>query len=144
LAGIFAGILAGYISDRWAGGRRNAVCAVFMALLIFALLLFWVAPGGHQLLDSILLLVIGFFVYGPQTLAGIAGAEFGSGRAAATANGLTGFFGYMGAIFSGFGVGLIIDNFGWSHAIFFYICCAAASLLFFTMNWSQTAQSKRK
>ena len=144
LAGIFAGILAGYISDRLAGGRRNAVCAVFMALLIVALMLFAVAPGGHQLLDSVLLLTIGFFVYGPQTLAGIAGAEFGSGRAAATANGLTGFFGYMGAIFSGFGVGLIIDNFGWNRAIFFYICCAAASLLFFMMNWSQTAQTRHR
>ncbi|MDR1436002.1 MAG: hypothetical protein LBI39_02235 [Puniceicoccales bacterium] len=49
----------------------------------------------------------------------------------------------MGAIFSGFGVGLITDNFGWNHAIFFYICCAAASLFFFMLNWSQTAQSSR-
>jgi phosphoglycerate transporter family protein len=144
VSGLVAGIFAGYISDRWAGGRRNAVCAVFMALLIASLLLFWAAPGGQKLLDSILLIVIGFFVYGPQTLAGIAGAEFGSGRAAATANGLTGFFGYMGAIFSGFGVGLIIDHFSWNHAIFFYVCCAAASLFFFTLNWSQTAQAHGK
>ncbi|MDR2664503.1 MAG: MFS transporter [Puniceicoccales bacterium] len=141
ISGIFAGIFAGYISDRWAGGRRNAVCTVFMALLILSLFIFWLAPCGQQLVDSILLIVIGFFVYGPQSLAGIAGAEFGSGRAAATANGLTGFFGYMGAIFSGFGVGLIIDNFGWNQAIFFYICCAAASLFFFSLNWSRTAQS---
>ncbi|MDR1436000.1 MAG: MFS transporter [Puniceicoccales bacterium] len=143
LAGIFSGIFAGYVSDRWAGGRRNAVCTVFMAMLIVALLCFWLEPSGHQFLDSVLLITIGFFIYGPQTLAGIAGAEFGSGRAAATANGLTGFFGYMGAIFSGFGVGLITDNFGWNHAIFFYICCAAASLFFFMLNWSKTAQSPR-
>jgi phosphoglycerate transporter family protein len=141
ISGIFAGIFAGYVSDRWAGGRRNAVCAVFVALLILSLLLFWVAPNGKPFIDGILLVVIGFFVYGPQSLAGIAGAEFGSGQAAATANGLTGLFGYMGAIFSGFGVGLIIDHFGWNRAIFFYICCAAASLFFFALNWSQTAQA---
>ncbi|MDR0340116.1 MAG: MFS transporter, partial [Puniceicoccales bacterium] len=115
ISGIFAGIFAGYVSDRWAGGRRNAVCAIFVALLILSLLLFWAAPSGKPLIDSILLIVIGFFVYGPQSLAGIAGAEFGSGRAAATANGLTGFFGYMGAVFSGFGVGFIIDHFGWNQ-----------------------------
>jgi OPA family glycerol-3-phosphate transporter-like MFS transporter len=143
--GLLAGIIAGYISDRWAGGRRNAVCAVFMSLLIPSLVAFWRSPSTHTILDDTLLLsVIGFFVYGPQTLAGVAGAEFGSGRAAATANGLTGLFGYMGAIFSGFGVGLITDHFGWNCAILFYIVCAAASLLFFMLNWSQSSQAKDK
>ncbi|MDR0727343.1 MAG: MFS transporter [Puniceicoccales bacterium] len=139
VAGIVAGIAAGYISDRWAGGRRNAVCAVFMIFLIFFLFLFWGTPGRHPVSDTFLLGVIGFFVYGPQTLAGVAGAEFGSARAAATANGLTGLFGYAGAIFSGFGIGLITDHFGWSYAILFCIVCAGISLAFFTMNWSQTS-----
>jgi sugar phosphate permease len=140
ITGIAAGIVAGYISDRWAGGRRNAVCSVFMLFLILCLFLFWGIPKNHQLFDTILLGVIGFFVYGPQTLAGVAGAEFGSARAAATANGLTGLFGYAGAIFSGFGIGLITDHFGWSYAILFCIVCATASLAFFTMNWSQTSR----
>ncbi|MDR0428697.1 MAG: MFS transporter [Puniceicoccales bacterium] len=138
--GLFAGIFAGYISDRWAGGRRNAVCAVFMSILIVSLFLFWGVPTNHPACDTIILSTIGFFVYGPQTLAGVAGAEFGSARAAATANGLTGLFGSMGAIFSGFGVGLITDHFGWDYAILFYIFCAAASLFFFMLNWSQTSQ----
>lgn len=142
IAGLVAGILAGYISDRWAGGRRSAVCAVFMGLLVISLFLFWKTPGNYQLLDTLLLTVIGFFVYGPQTLAGVAGAECGSARAAATANGLTGFFGYMGAIFSGFGVGLISDHFGWNSAILFYIACAFLSLFFFALNWPQTSQKK--
>ncbi|MDR1438113.1 MAG: MFS transporter [Puniceicoccales bacterium] len=138
--GLFSGIVAGYISDRWAGGRRNAVCSVFMAILIVCLFLFWQSPTDHPACDTILLSIIGFFVYGPQTLAGVAGAEFGSTRAAATANGLTGLFGSLGAIFSGFGVGLITDHFGWNYAILFYIFCATASLFFFMFNWSQTSQ----
>ncbi|MDR3117103.1 MAG: MFS transporter [Puniceicoccales bacterium] len=142
LAGLVAGILAGYISDRWAGGKRNAVCAVFVSLLLLCLFGFWKVPAGHPLLDTLLLTVIGFFVYGPQMLAGVAGAELGSGRAAATANGLTGLFGYLGAIFSGFGVGLITDHMGWERAILFYIFCAFASMVLFAMNWPQTAQKK--
>ncbi|MDR2030432.1 MAG: MFS transporter [Puniceicoccales bacterium] len=142
LAGLVAGILAGYISDRWAGGKRNAVCAVFVAMLLLCLVGFWRLPASHPAMDTLLLTVIGFFVYGPQMLAGVAGAELGSGRAAATANGLTGFFGYMGAIFSGFGVGLITDHFGWNQAILFYIFCAFASMILFAANWSQTAQKR--
>jgi sugar phosphate permease len=154
VAGLIAGIFAGYISDRWAGGRRNAVCTVFVGLQILSLLIFWGIPNSHlavhsdfpichPIFDTSLLVVIGFFVYGPQALAGVVGAELGSGRAAATANGLTGLFGYMGAVFSGFGVGIITDHFGWNYAILFYIVCAAISLLFFSLNWSQTVQNKR-
>lgn len=143
-AGLVAGIFAGYISDRWAKGKRSAVCAVFMAFLVLFLYIFWKAPASYALIDTMLLSIIGFFVYGPQTLASAAGAECGSARAAATANGLMGLFGYMGAIFSGFGVGLITDHFGWNAAIFFYIICAAISLLFFSLNWNQTAQTVQK
>lgn len=141
--GLFAGILAGYISDRWAGGRRNAVCAIFIACLLCFLLVFWESPLNRPWCDTLLLSIIGFFVYGPQTLAGIAGAECGSARAAATANGLTGFFGYMGAIFSGFGVGLISDRLGWNSVILFYVICAALSMIFFACNWNQTSQRQR-
>lgn len=140
--GLVAGIFAGYISDRWAGGRRNAVCATFMAFLILSLFVFWKTPINYPCCDTILLAIIGFFVYGPQTLAGVAGAECGSARAAATANGLTGLFGYMGAIFSGFGVGFISDHFGWNATILFYIACAFVSMFFFSLNWNQTAQRK--
>jgi sugar phosphate permease len=83
---------------------------------------------------------MGFFIYGPQTLVGLSGAEFGSRRAAATGAGLTGLFGYLGGAVSGSGVGIIADKWGWNSAFLFFLLCAAAGAFFFMLNWDKTSQ----
>jgi sugar phosphate permease len=144
LMGAIGGFVAGWASDRIFGGRRNCASFYFMVALIVALAVFWIVPSSSTAVDTLLLFVIGFFVYGPQTLAGVAGAEFGSRRAAATGAGLTGTFGYLGSAVSGWGVGKIADGWGWHATFLFFVICAAMGAFFFALNWNATSQRRAK
>jgi sugar phosphate permease len=134
LTGAIGALYAGWLSDRIFQGQRSRTCIYFMLFLIAALALFWIIPTMSVMVNTLLLFVIGFFVYGPQMLVGCAGAEFSSKRAAAAGNGLTGMFGYLGAAFSGWGIGKIVDTWGWNAMILFFVVCAVISTFFFMLN----------
>jgi phosphoglycerate transporter family protein len=140
LTGAVGGIVAGWASDRIFGGRRNCTSFYFMMVLILALFMFWYMPSESIFVNTAFFFVIGFFIYGPQTLVGVSGAEFGSRRAAATANGLTGVFGYLGSAVSGFGVGAIAHRWKWDAVFIFFVFCAIAGAFFFMLNWNRTSQ----
>lgn len=142
--GAIGGLAAGWASDKIFKGRRNCTGVYFMAVLVVLLLLFWKLPTDSQMLNTAFLFAMGFFIYGPQTLVGISGAEFGSKRAAATAVGLTGMFGYLGGALSGCGVGYISHHFGWNAVFLFFGICAALGMVFFALNWNQTSQTVAK
>ncbi|MDR1401671.1 MAG: MFS transporter [Puniceicoccales bacterium] len=141
--GAIGGFVAGWLSDKAFGGRRNCTSFYFMIVLVVALITFWATPSSSMYVNTCLMFAIGFFIYGPQTLAGVSGAEFGSRRAAATGAGLTGTFGYLGSAISGWGVGKIADKWGWNAAFLFFILCAAAGAFFFMLNWNKTSQRHR-
>ncbi|MDR2812544.1 MAG: MFS transporter [Puniceicoccales bacterium] len=140
LTGAFGGIFAGWASDQFFKGRRNQTSFYFMVLLITLLFLFWRIPSSSQVVSTLFLFLIGFFIYGPQTLVGISGAELGSKRAAAAANGLTGTFGYLGGAVSGVGVGKVADIWGWDAVFLFFGICAILGTFFFILNWNQRSQ----
>jgi phosphoglycerate transporter family protein len=140
IAGLCGGLVAGWVSDRLMKGRRGPVSCVYMAALALVLLYFWQAPAGYMWIDSIAMLGVGFLVYGPQVLVGVAAADFASKKAAGMATGLTGTFGYLGAAVSGYGVGKIVDVWGWGGGFTFFICSALLGMCFFALTW--TARSK--
>lgn len=140
IAGLLGGFSAGWISDRFFAGRRGPVSVIYMASLVFALLYFWKAPSGHSFLDAMAMFPVGFMVYGPQVLAGVAAADFGSKRAVGIATGLNGTFGYIGGAISGVGTGYIAENYGWDGGFMFFILCTIIGVAFFAMTW----QSKSK
>jgi phosphoglycerate transporter family protein len=139
LTGAVGGIAAGWVSDKFFGGRRNCASFYFMIVLILALFMFWRMPSESIFINTAFFFVIGFFMYGPQTLAGVSGAEFGSRRAAAAGAGLTGTFGYLGSAVSGWGVGEIADKWGWDATFIFFAFCAVAGTFFFILNWNRTS-----
>jgi OPA family sugar phosphate sensor protein UhpC-like MFS transporter len=126
LLGIPGSLLAGLMSDRIFRGRRAPVCILFLLLTAAGLLLFFLVPPGHPWLDASALSMVGFAIYGPQFLVGVLATDLASPKAAATAIGLTGLFGYAGSALSGVGVGHLIDRFGWRGG---FACFIAASLL---------------
>ncbi len=139
LAGIAGALSAGLLSDRIFRGRRGPASVIYMLVLIVAIVLFWRVPPGNPWLDTALLFVIGFAVYGPQMLVGVAAADFASKGAAATATGLTGTFGYIGSALCGVGTGLIVDRWGWDGGFAFYLAAAVIGTFFFTLTWSAQA-----
>ena len=136
VAGIFGAIAAGWLSDKLFKGRRGPVNVIFMLALIFFMVEFWLIPPGHPWLDMAALVAVGFVVYGPQMLVGVAAADFASKKAAATATGMTGAFGYLGSTLCGVGTGVIVDRWGWDGGFIFFIASAVIGTALFLLTWS--------
>jgi OPA family glycerol-3-phosphate transporter-like MFS transporter len=135
VTGLLGGFAAGWMSDKIMGGQRGPVGALFMICLAIALIMFWKMPEGYVYFSTISLILVGFFVYGPQVLVGVASADFASKKAIGTANGLAGTMGYVGSGLSGICVGALIDNWGWSSAFIFFISAALLGAMFFILTW---------
>jgi phosphoglycerate transporter family protein len=139
IAGIFGAYLAGWLSDTVFKGRRAPVSVAYMLLLtVFVLALFF-APRGHVLIMCLIFTALGFLVYGPQLLVAVAAADLATKVAAASAVGLTGLFGYLGASFCGLATGLLVDRFGWNGAIWLYAGSAILGGLLLATTWKQVS-----
>lgn len=127
--GGFLGMLAaGWGSDYLFKGQRVPciiLCAIGMTLSVPAL---WYSTAHNILLDYFIIAAIGFFVFGPQMLVGLAVAEFVDKKAACTANGFAGWFAYIGAAFTGYPLGKIIDEASWNGL---FSCLAVCSIVTF-------------
>lgn len=142
-AGGFCGcLLAGWISDRLFEAKRGPVCVLYSIGILASVFLFWAVPAGYVFLDWIAIFSMGFMVFGPQMLIGIAASEMVDKRSAATANGFVGWIAYIGAAVSGYPIGLVIDSAGWSGAFIFLMACAFLLILFLLPMWSGKKQVK--
>ena len=47
-----------------------------------------------------------------------------------------GFWGYMGAVFSGVGAGWVIDHYGWDGGFLLFIVSGVLSSLCFALTWN--------
>lgn len=140
VVGIVGAIAAGWFSDRIFKGRRGPANVIFMLLLIAAIFGLWRVPTGHGVLAAFYLIAVKFLVYGPQMLVGVAAADFASKKAASTATGLTGTFGYAGSAICGVGTGLIVDRWGWDGGFIFFIAAAVIGTLLFALTWTHRSR----
>ncbi len=140
IAGMFGGIAAGWVSDKIFHGRRGPVSVLYMISLVLVLVFLWQAPEGNIFLNTVTMMAVGFFVYGPQVLAGVAAADFASKKAAGLATGLTGTFGYLGGAISGVGIGLVADHWGWNGGFIFFIVSAMLGVFFFALTWGNRSK----
>jgi OPA family glycerol-3-phosphate transporter-like MFS transporter/OPA family sugar phosphate sensor protein UhpC-like MFS transporter len=131
VAGLPGIIISGWLTDRFFAGRASRMCIVCMVCCGVALFFFWKAPAGHLWVNTMLLMVAGFFIYGPQALIGSACANLATKRAAATAVGLTGIFGYLSTILSGWGLGALVQHYGWGAGFKGLIAIAAIGTVLF-------------
>jgi OPA family glycerol-3-phosphate transporter-like MFS transporter/OPA family sugar phosphate sensor protein UhpC-like MFS transporter len=110
-----------------------------MVLAGISILLFWKVAGDSKLLNLVLLCASGFFIYGPQCLIGIAVANLATKRAAATAVGLTGLFGYFSKTLSGVGLGTLVEHYGWDAGFSGLVVIAAIGTIVFILVWPAKA-----
>jgi len=136
----FAGaLLGGWISDRFLGGRTVRACVAYMALAGLSIFLFWKLPNQTPLVTMGLLCATGFFVYGPQCLIATACANLATKRAAATAVGLTSIFGYASTALSGYGLGSLVDAYGWNAGFAGLVVCSLAGTALCLLAWPAEA-----
>jgi phosphoglycerate transporter family protein len=140
IAAMFGGFCAGIVSDKVFRGRRGPVSVSYMLFLAATIGIFIVAPRGSHILITVCMILMGFFISGPQLLAGVAASDFASKKAAATASGLTGTLGYAGSALAGWGAGFVADKYGWSCVFYCAIAAAILSSIFFSLTWNAKAK----
>jgi OPA family sugar phosphate sensor protein UhpC-like MFS transporter len=122
--GGFIGVLCGgWISDKIFKGNRLPYCLFCFFSIVIATSAIWYNPINIPGVDFFYMALLGFFVFGPQMLVGLAASENVDKQAAATANGFVGLFAYIGAACAGMPMGMIIDRWHWQG--FFYTLLSA-------------------
>ena len=135
LAGIPGTLLCGWISDRVFKARRAPATILFMGLTLVGLVVYGLNGRGPYWIDMAALIAIGFFIYGPIMMIGLHALDLVPKKAAGTAAGFTGFFGYfLGSAPSGAGVGWIADTWGWNGVFGTMMVCCVLTMVFSAMT----------
>jgi MFS transporter, OPA family, sugar phosphate sensor protein UhpC len=138
VGGILGGILAGWVSDTVFKGNRGPVIVLYCAASLIAIYALQCSSGPHPVIDTTLIFSIGFLLFGPLILIGIAAAELTHKRAVATANGFIGWIAYLGAACAGYPLGKITQLFGWNGFFITLLCCSAITTLLLIPLWNAT------
>ena len=145
--GILGMLAAGWATDRFFGGRAHRTCVFCMLGAALFMTVFYLLPVSIPMPVLVCVLAMaGFFIYGPQALIGIAAANQATKSAAATANGLTGIFGYASVFVSGLGIGAMVDwinritpGHGWNYVFLLMIAMALVGMCIFLAMWRAKA-----
>jgi OPA family glycerol-3-phosphate transporter-like MFS transporter len=135
-------IACGWVSDKWFKGKRAPATMLFMALTLIAVVAYWLNMKGPLWLDYAALIAIGFLIYGPIMMIGLHSLDLVPKKAAGTAAGFTGLFGYVfGSAISGTGVGWIADRWGWGGVFTTMVACCLLTIFFSALTLGHKAQS---
>ena len=142
LAGIPGTILCGWLSDKVFKARRAPATILFMGLTLGGLVVYGLNGKGPLWIDIASLIAIGFFIYGPIMMIGLHALDLVPKKAAGTAAGFTGLFGYfLGSAPSGAGVGWIEVHFGWTGVFSTMIVCCVLTMVFSALTLGHRATS---
>jgi MFS transporter, OPA family, sugar phosphate sensor protein UhpC len=136
IGGFFGSLLAGWASDKIFAGGRGQVNVLFSIGILLSIFAFWLTPHGGFWVNAACLFAIGFLVFGPQMLIGVAAAELSYREAAGAATGFVGLFAYLGAALSGYPIGVIIQRFGWDGFFVSIAVCALLTVGLLAFLWS--------
>lgn len=126
LGGFIGALVAGWGSDKLFNGNRGPMNLVFAAGILLSVGALWLMPFTSYTMQIACFFIIGFFVFGPQMLIGMAAAECSHKDAAGAATGFVGLFAYLGASLSGWPLARIMDIWHWSG--FFAVISIAAGI----------------
>lgn len=136
-AGIPGTLICGWLSDKVFGGRRAPVSIGYMLLTLICVLVYWKNPAGNPNLDLAMLIGIGFFIYGPIMLIGVQALDLAPKKAAGTAAGFTGLFGYVGgAVSANIVIGYVVDSAGWDAAFSLIAASCAIAMMLISLTWN--------
>jgi OPA family sugar phosphate sensor protein UhpC-like MFS transporter len=136
LGGFIGSLAAGWSSDLIFKGKRGPINAIYILLVLLVTYFLWQYSGNNVAIDSILIFLIGFFIFGPQMLLGVAAAELSHKKAAGTATGFIGWFAYIGAAVAGGPLGLFVQKNGWESFFKVLLVCACFAFFFLLPLWN--------
>jgi len=114
LGGVPGMLLAGWVTDRFFGGRRAPVIALMLLALGILSIVFPLIDRNNTWLIVAIVGLVGFCTYGPHILmVGHAAQDFGKKSGAGGAAGFIDAWGYVGVAVAGVGAGALIDARGY-------------------------------
>lgn len=111
-AGILGAFIAGFASDKLFGHRRPPVAFIGYVLQVASLAVVWRAPSLGAVIVAFIVNSLAISMV-HSMLSGTASMDFGGKRAAATAAGMFDGMQYVGGSFVGYGMGWLLEHFGW-------------------------------
>jgi len=112
VAGIVGAFIAGTMSDWVFKSRRPPVAFIGYAIQIACLIVVWKAPSLTAVIAAFTMNSLAISMV-HSMLSGTASMDFGGKRAAASAAGMFDGMQYIGGSFAGYGLGKLIDVYGW-------------------------------
>lgn len=146
LLGMPGGIVAGYLADKFFQGRCTQMNLIYLVILAGSCWGFYqFASVNAFMLTAIFAAFIGFFVDGPQNLAGgVQASRVTVQESVSAACGFTGMFGYFGAMLSSKGAAFISANYGWKGV---YVSCVIAcviAMICISTTWKKESAGIKK
>lgn len=141
--GLIGGILAAY-SCKWFFQNRTAPLMIMgLCLALIGILMFQFAPYCNKAFLIVALFVAGFGIYIPKTLIGATAIQLTNKKAAATASGFTGLFGYLGdAIFAEPVVALLAPHRNWDNVFYYFYACIIVAIIALALLWTKNEKDK--
>lgn len=128
-------LIIGWLSDHVFHGRRAPLGVFCMIGVSIATAVYW--KSTSTLAINCALASIGALIYGPVMLIGLCAIDLVPKKAAGTASGFTGLFGYMGGqVLAEVALGWVVDKFSWDGGFIMLILCCILSVLFLTSTWN--------
>lgn len=134
-------IIVGWLSDKIFHGRRAPMGVICMLGVIVAVFTYWKSDSVMAI--NIAVASVGALIYGPVMLIGVAALDYVPKKAAGTAAGFTGLFGYVGgAVSANIIIGAVVDSAGWDGAFKLIIGACVLSIIFLGLTWNTHDRSK--
>ncbi|WP_445496493.1 MFS transporter family glucose-6-phosphate receptor UhpC [Photorhabdus sp. SF281] len=143
LGGLTGALFSGWGADLLFRGQRAPMILLFALGLFISVTALWLMPIHHYALLAVCFFSIGFFVFGPQMLIGLAATEYCHKQAAGTVTGYLGLYAYLGAAMAGWPLSQVVAHYGWS-GMFALLTLAAAMMGLLLMPLLMADVSKRE
>ena len=146
LAGPFSVLATGYVSDKLFQSRRMPYSVISMLLL--AVLLFFfndLASVKSSMVTAGLLFLVGFLIFGPDSLVSATAAiDFGTRKGASTASGMINGMGSIGAVIGGTIPGFFKESWGWDGVFLFLSASILIAGLLMIPKWNAIPEKASK
>ena len=141
MGGFVGSLLAGWSSDYFFKSKRGPINILFSLGVFLSTFALW-KYSCSPVMDSVLLFLIGLFVFGPQLMIGIAVAELSHKKAAGSSTGFIGIFAYIGVFIAGWPLGALIQNYGWGYFFCFLSISAIIAFVLLVPFWNSKFNTK--
>jgi len=141
IAGALGALTTGWLSDKFFKGHRAPLASLALILAGAMVVVFNFALGMNgSVLSLAAMAVAGYAICGANVMIIVsAPMDLGTRKAASAVTGFIDGAGYLGAGVQGIVTGWLVDNWGWSAGLSFWVICAILGAMLMATMWRHQA-----